>query len=752
MSSVSASVVVACNSRSSSNDQAKVNQIKNKIQNTEVNIEKTDGLSLNANDYRDAINTNLISNNEATGLNANDVANINYSGTLKTDERVTIDAIIAINNCRVVVPINVELAENDSTSMANAIAGKITEDNLVVSQQTNPNISLPQTQTTFKQALRDANASLTANDLATMQYRGNNLQKGVASELDLNINVNGSIVRKPISALIANSDQQQAQAIRDKIVTTSGLEVPPDTNPNASNQDTERSINTALRAQNPGAGLTNGDLAKITYSGTLQKGSAVNLQGSITFGTTPPITFQVSVSLAQSDLEVAEAIKQEISQPNLVLPALTNGTVAANQSAIFDKLVQENPGVGPSINRINFNNPGQNLTPGVNNVVTAQIKVNDAIVSVDLTITLNETFSKTNLTNTSSNSPTKIGNRIYDTTFRGLYYTTNGTTWNKIGQFTGIRNQIVYMNNTYYVAALGNTTKGLYQSADGLDNWTKDTFTDAAGSTSTDVTISSAVNFVNNTYYVGVNTGSSGLTRGLYSSKDGTNWTQVAGAPQDIEVFQPPQKVAGAPNKLYLATNLGLYVKDLDSATSPWVRNSSLKKPDGTPLNVSEPPQKIGTTWYIATELGLWTSSNGENWEQTAIAGLKDSFIENPIEYDPSTQTYFVTTVPNPATGQTNSGLWESKNGVTWNDTIIGKSELNTKILQNPVDINGLYYLATDYGLYTSRDAQNWTFNNSFGVGDLGEKFDHPPVYINDPKNPLIDAIYLGGFEMWRLQ
>ena len=398
MSGISASSAVACNTNNRNNTNVAEN-IKNKIQNTNVVVEEKSGASLSANDYRQDINTALLTENKGSNLTTNDLAYVTYSGFLKADQPAKVEAYIKVNNQIATIPLQVTLGQNNNKIVTQAIIEKIADDNLIVSQTTNPDITSEQTQVVFKDALRDANTALTNDDLAKMQYRGSNLTKGVQSSLDLNVTVGDYTGNKTINALIANSDIEQAQAIRDKITTTNGLEVDPNTNPNATDQDTEIKINVALRGVNPFGGLTNSDLSKITYQGTLEKGRAVALTGTITFGTAS-LTFAVQVSLAQTNAEIAESIKQKINQPNLVLPTFTTGDVGSNQGLLIDTLLEENPALADDAGRLAFLNLTTNILSGQNNNLVLAIRVGDQTVTTNLNVTLNNIFTKTSLQNT----------------------------------------------------------------------------------------------------------------------------------------------------------------------------------------------------------------------------------------------------------------------------------------------------------------------------------------------------------------
>lgn len=395
MSGISASSAVACNTNNRNNTNVAEN-IKKKIQNTNIVVEEKDGASLSSSDYKQDIDTALLAENKATSLTKNDLANVTYSGFLKADQPAKVEAQIKVNNQTATIPLQVALGKNNNKIVTQAIIEKIADDNLVVSQTTNPDITSEQTQTVFKDALRDANTNLTNDDLAKMQYRGKNLTKGVQSSLDLNVTVGKYTGNKTINALIANSDIEQAQAIRDKITTTNGLEVDPNTNPNATDQDTEIKINVALRGVNPLGGLTNSDLSKITYQGTLEKGRAVTLTGTITFGTAS-LTFSVQVSLAQTNAEIAEAIKQKINQPNLVLPTFTVGDVSNNQGLLLDTLLEENPALADDAGRLSFLNRTTPIISGQTNDIVLEIRVGDQTVTTTLNVTLNNIFTKNSL-------------------------------------------------------------------------------------------------------------------------------------------------------------------------------------------------------------------------------------------------------------------------------------------------------------------------------------------------------------------
>ena len=747
MSGISASSVVACNTNNRNKPNV-ANNIKNKIQNTNVVVEEKSGASLNSGDYKQDIDTALLAENKATNLTKNDLANVTYSGFLKNDQPVKVEAHIKVGANSATIPLQVTLGQNNNKIVAQAIIEKIDDNNLVVSQTTNPDITSEQTQNVFKNALRDANTTLTNDDLAKMQYRGSNLKKGVQSSLDLNVTVGNYTSNKTINALIANSDIQQAQAIRDKITTTTGLEVDPNTNPNAIDQDTEIKINVALRGVNPFGGLTNSDLSKITYQGTLAKGRTVPLTGTITFGTAS-ITFAVQVSLAQTNAEIAEAIKQKINQPNLVLPTFTTGNIGSNQGLLIDTLLEENPALADDAGRLAFLNLTTNILSGQNNNVVLAIRVGDQTVTTNLNVTLNNIFTKTSLQNSwNAVSPVKIGNRIYSATQNGLFYSiNNGETWNKIAGIpeSSQNGQIIeFLNDKYYVSVISsNGTQGLYSSSDGLTNWTRNTFNYGTQSTQF-AEIQTKPIFYNNRYYVAKIPAAGGVvsaSSGLYTSTDGVNWNIVQnGLATGLAPSATPTQIN---NTLYLPTsNMGLWSSNDNGQT--WTQNNSLP----TNASVLGVPQVINKVWYLRTTDGLYVSNDqGKTWEGIVIAGLNNSQIKKPIIYNPTTKKYWA--VSETSGGTVKSGLWESSDGQSWTNIIRNNANLSGKLLQPPVLINGLYYLPTDFGLYNSQDGVTWTLNptptpagDQYGFAD--EFFGSEPLVFNN-------KIFLQGYDLWTL-
>ena len=209
-------------------------------------------------------------------------------------------------------------SENDDQAKANAIRDKITKVDLTV-ENLAPGTENSNTIKAIKTALQSENPALTITDLAKITFNTVDLKDGEAVTVKATITVNKAKATKDLNVTLAQTDQQQADAIKDKI-TNVDLTVPDTTKPDLAEATPE--IKTALQSGNPT--LTKNDLTKITFTGdNLQAGASAAVKATIEVGTATADK-GLNVTLAQNNQQKADAIKQKITNDKLNIPAGTN--------------------------------------------------------------------------------------------------------------------------------------------------------------------------------------------------------------------------------------------------------------------------------------------------------------------------------------------------------------------------------------------------------------------------------------------
>ena len=146
--------------------------------------------------------------------------------------------------------------------------------------------------------------------------------------------------------------------------------------------------------------------------------------------------------------------------------------------------------------------------------------------------------------------------------------------------------------------------------------------------------------------------------------------------------------------------------------------------------NITVDPQKIGETYYLATEdRGLLKSNMGNSWQQVQNIQKIDTSI---VKYN---NHYFI--------GTDGNGLYKS-NG----DAVSGFTEVNgtsgwdvTKIGQMAHTTDGPFYLATDgHGLRQTNDGSTWTLSPGIKANDDIQTL---PTEVSGIKNPNIKYDYI---------
>ncbi len=282
--------------------------------------------------------------------------------------------------------------KNNDQEKANAIKDKIKKFDLTVENLLPKGTENSETIKAIKTALQEENPTLTAKDLAKISFEETTLTAGRAVTVKATITVNKAKAFKDLNVTLAQTNQQKADAIKEKIINDT-LIVVTGTNPNITNNETITAIKTVLQEANQS--LTDADLATITFTGkNLEVGTGVTVTATITVGTEGTVGTakkDLNVTLAKSDQQQANAIKGEISNPNLNVPTGTNAdtTNAGTIAAIKKALQSKNPSLTTDdLMKIEFSSA--TLRPFTSVRVVATITVGTATATRDLNVTLVE--------------------------------------------------------------------------------------------------------------------------------------------------------------------------------------------------------------------------------------------------------------------------------------------------------------------------------------------------------------------------
>ena len=368
-------------------DQQQADAIKAKINDVDLTVPAGTNPDTTTNATIDAIKVVLEADN--VSLSVSDLNYIGFSDTtLQAGSSVTVIATITVGSATATKDLNVTLAQTDQQK-ANAIKDKITNVGLTIPAGTNPDTSNAATITAIKNALETENQTLTVDDLSTITLANTTLQAGSSVTVTATITVGSATATKNLNVTLAQSDQQKADAIKDKI-TNDTFNIRAGTNPDTTNTATITAIKTAL--QNANRTLTGGDLSTIAFaSTTLQAGSSVTVIATITVGSATA-TIDLNVTLTQTDQQKVDAIKAKITNVDLTVPAGTNPNTNNTDTlaSITTALLSENPTLTRTdLTKIFF--AGTTLKVGSSVVVRAYIGLNRASATVDLNVTIAQT-------------------------------------------------------------------------------------------------------------------------------------------------------------------------------------------------------------------------------------------------------------------------------------------------------------------------------------------------------------------------
>ena len=660
--SLSGTVVACDNSRkTATTNEDYANRIRDKITQPNVTVNSI-GNKLESNvpvsKYTQAITNTLKSDNTqlATAItaatNAGQKVSFNYSGVVSTNETATINAQIQVGTYQTnPFALKVTLAPNDAQKVQ-MLRNKITNTTQVTVQE-NTDTTIANNTAGIKTALRSLNPSLTTADLNDITFgnESGNLTLGTPVQVTGTIKINDQETTFTFNVTLANTNQQKAKAIQEKIVTNS-LTLPAQ-NDNKTISQVTAQIKAALKTANPT--LTTTDLNKMSFPSTRKLTSFSNNQfiATITEGSAKAlITLNVKINNTWKAVD-ANALRNTTGAGAVTkFPNQTGGGSTyywATGQGLFtssdglnwskDTKLPSNFGSYSSVVQIDDVYYLSSYNLGLFRSTDGKTW-NNVIPSTSASIFFSAPFKP------SDSSPIYAASES-----KGLWYSIdNGETWTQVnasGTATSnlpsdvkLRKPFVKIGDTYYLTTMNH---GLWKTDDITDGGT---WTQVTGGLSSTLGIWSQVTQIGSTYYL------DSLNNGLYTSDDGTTWTHNTDIPNNMQSFWAVKKID---TTYYMATDAGGLWTSQDGTN--WSRLGNSFFEDRNIVGFRKPPVVINGTYYIGSkEEGLWSSLDGKNWVPTNLTrGGTQSYgtyrvYSNPNEIN---DTLYL-----PTLGQ---GLWSLK-------------------------------------------------------------------------------------------
>ena len=398
-------------------DQQQADAIKEKINDVDLTVPPETNPDTTVSATVDAIKVVLEAEN--VSLSASDLNYITFSDTtLQKGSSTPVIAIIKVGSATATKDLNITLAQSDQEK-ANAIRDKITNVDLTVPIGTDTDTNNDATITAIKTALEAENQTLTTDDLGTITLATTTLRAGTPVTVTATITVGSATATRDLNVTLAQTPEQEAKAIRDKIANAN-VSVPPFTNPNTTTSTTTQAIRDALQSANPT--LTNEEKNKIIFDrSTLKPGISVKVDAAIVAGGVAYAT-RVYVTLTPQGQQKANAIKDKISDDNLFVVPSVNPDTSNNDTitAIKTALKSQNQSLTTDdTSKIAL--ASTTLQAGTSVVVKATITVEQATVEKDLNVTLAQTDQQ---------KANAIQQKIYYLVYYYGWYDTNPAEYN----------------------------------------------------------------------------------------------------------------------------------------------------------------------------------------------------------------------------------------------------------------------------------------------------------------------------------
>lgn len=576
----------------------------------------------------------------STVLPTGDWSHITYEGQLATPgSEGTIKMIITEGNGNdqyktVIDNIKVTVAQTNQ-QIANAIAGKINNKTIMLPDGTNTDLTNPNTKNALEAELRTANPSLTTADLKYISFQNGPLATpGTAKDITVAVNVNettrgavGQVLINDLSVKITNNDLDSLKAFRD-LMTQKNITLP-------YGKEYEGGVDhdlllAKIEAANPALKNYQPPIT-FTFNGTIPL--------EATTATTIPTTLSLNGESITVDINFR--VNNTWKQVRSVLSATGNfsgGISKIGNSYFLGDRNTANQGLFRSSNGTNWTKVLGGRDPRYN-FYNPPVKIgNQTYVFPPNSTTYyysgdgGQNWFNTNNGNLGEShfqQAVQIGTHWYIPTTNNGLLRGNVNSQSLTGPISGTqgltgRSYPTEINNKIY----WNTSTGVYVSDDDGTSFKKVT-----GGLPTTWDGRGQVSEIDGVYYA------ASANDGLWKSPDGMDGWNQNGIPQEMK-----QNVEGAPikidNTLFLpGYTIGLWTKKNDG---DWTLNQDI----GDGISVTD-IQKLNGTYYCTTNRGLYTSNDGEHWQQNMTSALNG--VGGKIPYQIGDSYYF-------ATGE--KGLW----------------------------------------------------------------------------------------------
>ena len=376
-------------------------------------------------------------------LTADDLSNISFNTvTLEINKEVNVTLTISIKEYSVSLVLKVQL---DSKSII--AANKITNTQIYLDANTNPNPANPQTTTQLRNKLQVANPTLTNAEKAMISFR--------LADASAPIITDGSETNTSVEAVITNtaiagdtSTKTLSVAMRPTVdqimnkIKTRNIDVPYLT-PRASGPVSNKAVIDSLALANNLKAWDKSQLYVSSYGFNLWEDSPTTVVMHVRGYRKGGNDFRITVTRVNR----AKTISDKITATSMILVATVNPSTAnsATQQAITAQLQTDNPTLTAddttffSYSNVMLDNSGSE-TPTI----------------VTLTITKEGAVQRVNLSVAMKSSPDQIIAKITDTNLE--IASINNQSTSDAGTITSIKNSLKHDNPQLTQADLGNIT------------------------------------------------------------------------------------------------------------------------------------------------------------------------------------------------------------------------------------------------------------------------------------------------------
>lgn len=582
-----------------------------------------------------------------------DWSHITYEGNIPSQAGTpgTIKIIITFGAQKEIID-NVEVKKAASNQeRAEAIKGKIDpREVLTLPAGTNPDVTNPATRNALNNELKNENPNLEASDLQHITYKGPSLDPpGDTVPIDAVITF-GDPIKSPATSysltidnlpvVLAKTNAQILDALADEL-SQKTIQLPYGQNYDPTNDNDAKTIFDNLRNDNPQFKNNPPVSINVSFSGSdikMESEQPIAVDMTLKLGTSEKtIPLQVSVNntwkqtifpqyRGSAGRRATSASYNGVKLGNIVYYATNNGLLYSSSTSGGWKFVDAIQRIrGGSAVRPNITQPPVQI--GSTDYVVLQGKSNQTPAmftsphgmdqwtgASTSSIPLNETFQASPVRFNFGTSETPDYKYFLTSSSTGKVYTSDdGTNWNSTSTIGSAEREPSKIGDTLYQ---GTFKQGLWQGTDKGTSWTKVQSIPANGWIQY-----SPAQFGDGKPFVYVGNNSDTSENGVYYRNSDNSWTKSTTTKIDPSADFKSKPVMIGNNIYWQSTNKGLWMSKDNGAT--WSQTDSMKMMSGSGGQVN----KIGTKYYVGTNNGVWTSSDGLVWKKNETTTLNSSVI-----------------------------------------------------------------------------------------------------------------------------